>query len=900
MADAQIQGIEFEIRGNAEAATKSINRFISTLSKIRSSASGIKEVSKHFLSLRNLLSAPFKRAANDVSSLVKGLSGVASSFKRILGYRLIRTVIKEIGQAFSEGTKNVYQWSKAFGGPVNGSMMTFAQTMDDIATSLAYFKNSVGAAIAPLMNMLAPAIRFVTDAAVELLNIINQLFARLTGQSTWTRAIRNATEYGEAVGGAGSAAKEAMRYLAPFDELNVLPDSRGGGGGGGSSENYGGIFEEVASFADGISDFADRVREAINASNWQGLGTLLGDKINSIIDSIDFAGYGAKVGEYINAWFTTEYWTLNTINFQNIGAKIAEFLTGDDGIGGALQNIDFTAIGGVIVETLTALPDIMIGAIDNLDFGVVGKSLGDFIKGVFSNLSTWIDEVDWGELFINLNNGIADFIKGLDILGIATDLLGVLGSIAGAVIEGIGPLLLDVVDSVVDFFTNPDTWTLAKAWFSDNFLRGIAQFGIDAANAITEPVVSGINSLIDDINGLLDKFPALAEKLGVDHLDPISFKLIPDLDPPVGEYYNQVKAEIDAKSKKSPIDIASRAVFSTFTKAFSSGNLTNGKNPILTAQAMFATFTKGFNKGNLTSNGTPIVPAQANLTTFTRNLTGNVTSKGSPILNAIANLFGFQTNFSGNNTNSSGRPILSTVARFVSRLTGQSFSTEFNSVAAFLGWELGTKFINFLAGIDSTANINSYLDNINPEFDAYAKITGAGLDQIIYPNNKVTINATANVTSVSGHPSINVSTKKNGGVYRNGSWLPIQSFAGGGSPFGGQIFRARENGNPELVGTLRGSTAVMNNDQIVASVSAGVARAISGIRFQMSGYTPAVFEAEGVNNGDTEEMMYRAFSRALDEMGDITLDGEVVYRRMVNRNNLETRRVGVNPMMARA
>lgn len=40
----------------------------------------------------------------------------------------------------------------------------------------------------------------------------------------------------------------------------------------------------------------------------------------------------------------------------------------------------------------------------------------------------------------------------------------------------------------------------------------------------------------------------------------------------------------------------------------------------------------------------------------------------------------------------------------------------------------------------------------------------------------------------------------------------------------GQLFIAREAG-PELVGTLGGHTAVMNNDQIVASVSNGVAMA---------------------------------------------------------------------------
>lgn len=67
--------------------------------------------------------------------------------------------------------------------------------------------------------------------------------------------------------------------------------------------------------------------------------------------------------------------------------------------------------------------------------------------------------------------------------------------------------------------------------------------------------------------------------------------------------------------------------------------------------------------------------------------------------------------------------------------------------------------------------------------------------------------------------------KLDGGVYKNGKWQRIQQFASGGNPNQGQMFIAREAG-PELVGTLGGHTAVMNNDQIVSSVSAGVYRAV--------------------------------------------------------------------------
>ncbi len=67
--------------------------------------------------------------------------------------------------------------------------------------------------------------------------------------------------------------------------------------------------------------------------------------------------------------------------------------------------------------------------------------------------------------------------------------------------------------------------------------------------------------------------------------------------------------------------------------------------------------------------------------------------------------------------------------------------------------------------------------------------------------------------------------KADGGVFANGGWHDITTYASGGLPPIGQMFVARENG-PELVGKIGSHTAVMNNDQIVGSVSDGVYRAM--------------------------------------------------------------------------
>lgn len=103
----------------------------------------------------------------------------------------------------------------------------------------------------------------------------------------------------------------------------------------------------------------------------------------------------------------------------------------------------------------------------------------------------------------------------------------------------------------------------------------------------------------------------------------------------------------------------------------------------------------------------------------------------------------------------------------------------------------------------------------------------------------------------------NISKKADGGIFSGGKWRSIKGYANGGSPEMGQLFRAREAG-PELVGTINRHTAVMNNDQIVASVSDGVFNALNPVLTKMvvainkmnSGGKGQALYVEGVSDGD--------------------------------------------------
>ena len=71
-------------------------------------------------------------------------------------------------------------------------------------------------------------------------------------------------------------------------------------------------------------------------------------------------------------------------------------------------------------------------------------------------------------------------------------------------------------------------------------------------------------------------------------------------------------------------------------------------------------------------------------------------------------------------------------------------------------------------------------------------------------------------------------------IQEDGS-IYLQGFASGGFPSEGELFMARENGLPEMVGRIGNRTAVANNDQIVQAISTGVFNAVVSGMSMMGG-----------------------------------------------------------------
>lgn len=231
-------GSEFKRKANiADAAEKQ------TQQALRETLRQMKEVEKQSTKSQQSLQTETKKT----NGLFTNFYG---SLIRIAKLRMLRGIIRMITQAFKEGTQNIYQYSQALG---SADASHFASTMNELASSLLYIKNSIGAVIAPLLSGLLPAIQTIVNWFALACDLIAQFFAILNGQATYTRAKRQATAWqgvATAAGGAAAAAKEYENTILSFDEihaLNDIPESGGGGGGGGAGvPDYGSMFEEAA------------------------------------------------------------------------------------------------------------------------------------------------------------------------------------------------------------------------------------------------------------------------------------------------------------------------------------------------------------------------------------------------------------------------------------------------------------------------------------------------------------------------------------------------------------------------------------------------------------------------------------------------------------------------------
>ena len=308
-----------------------------------------------------------------IGKLTKGLTSFLGRIKT----RLFRQAITAIFNGLREGITNI-----------SGYLPEVEEKFNQLKAAAGSLKNAFGAAFAPILTAIAPALITLINLCVQAVTWIGKLMAALTGATSFTKAKTQVEGYGEALGGAGAAAKELKRQLAGFDELNILSDDKNaGGGGGGGGLNPADMFEEVP-IESSISAWAKRLVDAFKNQDYTEVGVVIGEGINLAI---------GKATEYVQK-----------IDFGKIGSSFAQ------GLNGAFGSIDFSAIASLIIMGVNGAFDLLGGFSTTFDWAGAAAAIG-------AGISTAIREFNWegnaesiGAFAVGLITAIASFLETVD------------------------------------------------------------------------------------------------------------------------------------------------------------------------------------------------------------------------------------------------------------------------------------------------------------------------------------------------------------------------------------------------------------------------------------------------------------------------------------------------------
>lgn len=175
------------------------------------------------------LASNVKSVGTASSALKKATKGVSQLLKIVIVYGGAFRAVQMATQGVSEGLNNIAKYNDET-----------AASMSKLSTMSLYLKNSIGAALYPVIVAITPALQSMTNAIVRALNAFNQFVAALSGETVFLKAKEYVQEYGDE---AKKTADKIKRSFAGMDEITVIGQQDSGVGS--NTPDYSQMFEEA-------------------------------------------------------------------------------------------------------------------------------------------------------------------------------------------------------------------------------------------------------------------------------------------------------------------------------------------------------------------------------------------------------------------------------------------------------------------------------------------------------------------------------------------------------------------------------------------------------------------------------------------------------------------------------
>lgn len=682
-----------------------------------------------------------------------------------------------------------YAW-----GSLGEEINTPANQLRLLQANFTNLARAIGNLLLPVVAKILPYINAAVMGLTKMMEYIGKVFGVDT--SKWSSSFGGAsdamsdildqteTEAG-AVDNVTKAAKKLRQQLQGIDELNVLSSNKD------ESDALGGITGGVSNATGALESALDKILKEYQAA-WDAAYDNMNLKSTNILGALQ-----AKAKE-IGGAFSLGF---DAANVSAKGAELVEKWRGivgqikgifsDEGVTNAINNMGTSAITAVgsIAGSITSL-------LTSFGFGVAGgteQALTEsetFIKGKVTSIANNIT---------SLNTKITSFSTAVAKIGTAFE--------------------SESFQKIVAFFEKLVGYIALEAW--DKF-TGVAS---DLFGIFTKPISDNatkwktlLENVFDIVSKLFKPFDDLLTLL-MNNSKPYEDSFLHKVLNGIGDFVSKkVGEKIDSVNKSlenfSKFLDGVNVVWSALTagvKELKAKLTIDGekKTEILKKISdAWSVLKKGTKKlaAKLSVSGAKLVgklqdlqKAWAKLKEGTKSVKAKASAIGADVMEKLSGVWdkfkdGAKKGLSLNIV-TLGSTLIESVSKIWDSLKGEkkiSLSATFNDLFTTPLKNAWNKIANA---------INAAIDKIN---------RWAG-------------------TSIGKLSTIDL--KEEGGIYSGGKWTPIQQYAGGGLPSMGQLFVAREAG-PELVGTMGGHTAVMNNDQIVSSVSDGVYRAMQSANTQ--------------------------------------------------------------------
>lgn len=693
-------------------------------------------------------------------------------------------------------------------------------------------------AFKPFIKVLNSVLQKVISFAEMVTNALGSIFGWKYEASDVGITDDLADSYGDvadaandAANGTKKAAKEAKKSTRAFDELKVISSNKdkdsskkgsgSSGGGGGASGSSGKLVAADTIF----KDYESKIKDL------EGLGKSISGALINAMQGIKWdevyakaSGFGSGLAKFLNGLFEGQK---GTTLFGETGKLIANSLNtvlhGLDSFG---TTFNWKQFGNSIADGINKF-------FQNFDFALLAQTLNAWAQGAFDAVTTALSKISWKDVW----NGAKEFLSNLDVKTVAI--------IIGAL----------TIKKIIGLHLAKTALVAIGTAISKKIASAIAsKLGVEiAANSTIGSVLS--DALSKKISGL----GTIAGKIGKLSLTVGSIVIAAEGGLALGEAIGNKIADATQpeEMKKYRVDFKFSDLFSyswddwkqgfsdwwndtwgpgfdEFWKDNMSGDF-KFKIPFTSIELpSHNEMGKAINnwlkkeKKNIEKKLDNIVQITAEVKDTSSKWWSDVKKYWSEKVGKVKE---FTTNVKNNakdwwkNTKAWWNKKVGKVSEFTTGVKNKA-SEWWSNVKKWWGnTTAGKEVKKFTANVKK--NGSGWWSDVKTEWNN--STAGKTLTVAVGFAKNALSNMWSSVTKFFGGKTVSVGTKAtkkaDGGVFSGGSWKPIKKYAVGGLPNMGQMFVAREAG-PELVGTLGGHTAVMNNDQIVSSVSDGVYRAV--------------------------------------------------------------------------